>query len=150
MKKITTLFFLFAILSLFTKKIDTKPVFNELTSNNNIHEEICKLKISELSDQNLLEKVKDMDIVSVVPVINGIYDHLFIEIREYIFTNDNKEKNITEFTKKYKEILENNGIKTELSKIITNGIKIDSVKIRCDQSIKDKLKELKILYEITH
>jgi len=150
MKKITTLFFLFLILNLFKGKIDTKHVFHEQeTMDNNV--EICEIELEELTNKNILNKLNFNDIISITPSINTIYEKLFSENKEYVFLKGiTKENNIKKFTDNYQKILDDNGLKTELSKTIVNGIKIKNVKLKCDEKVKNKLKELNILYKITH
>ena len=94
----------------------------------------------ELNTNNILNRFKDIQVLTIYPYINPIYSEK-IKLKSYSFQND---FDIEKFKNKYIKELEESGFKNEAVNINLEGISLVKVKVYSKESI---LQENNFIYK---
>lgn len=70
----------------------------------------------------------DMEIISIIPYVNPIYKDKIGNLK-YNFSTVSYQNNINNFTKYYKDTINNSGYLDNLSEVDVNGIKINEIEV---------------------
>ena len=113
------------------------------------------LKDEDINTSNILKNIKDqIDIISITPYINPIYENKIGDLKYSFMPNISKKKNISNFIKYYKENIKSLNYIEDINNIDLNGIKINEVVVFAKGSDiiellynKNKIKYKKVFYE---
>lgn len=130
MKDIIT-FLVLLILCILIDEPTTKTVFNELENQDVV--KIYLLEVEGLNTNNFKEYIKDLDVLTIMPYTNPIYEERMIKVFIYY--------DIDKFKKSYINNLKRNGFYNEANKYILRPIKLEKISVNASlNKIYDVLK----------
>ena len=137
MKDIIT-FLILLILCILIEDVDTNYVFDELENQDIV--KVYNLEIENLDTNNFLEVVKGLDVITIRPYINPVYEDKILKVFMY--------EDINTFKKTYINYLKQKGFYNEANKHILRPIILERISVNASlNEIYDVLenKEYKII-----
>ena len=137
MKDIIT-FLILLILCILIEDVDTNYVFDELENQDIV--KIYNLEIENLDTNNFSEVVKGLDVITIRPYINPVYEDKILKVFMY--------EDINTFKKTYINYLKQKGFYNEANKYILRPIILERISVNASlNEIYDVLenKEYKII-----
>ncbi len=118
MKKLLLTFTICFFVIFSFKEEKTMTTFNEDTTYSFY---TLEFPLKNISTNNFNDYFKNIDVISIEPYINKLYQNQIKQ--QYQFTN------IDKFKEDYLKVLENNGYRSEAVKLKIEGIKIKKIKV---------------------
>ncbi len=118
MKKLLLTFTICFFVMFSFKEEKTMTTFNEDTAYSFY---TLEFPLKNISTNNFNDYFKNIDVISIEPYINKLYQNQIKQ--QYQFTN------IDKFKEDYLKVLENNGYRSEAVKLKIEGIKIKKIKV---------------------
>ena len=139
MKKILVIITIVVMISIFSfKKQESLESVFDYNEEDNL---VLNIYIPNLDTNNFKNYFdNEIEIIGIYPKINMIYKNKLGNLF-YLFTGNNLEENINNFTKYYKGVLKKNNFSNDLILSDYNGIKIEKVKVITTSFILNKMLE---------